>query len=599
MTGIIFLCLLAGSQASPKLLNDPGAILVAWLASHSKTGPSADFEQTENLLSLGELLYLEGGSQSAAARLGAAFLDPSYAEHRSKPIFDNIRYTLASSLLNQGAFGQARKLLLELIVQVPPSVFRPLAFRKFVDLTLISDQFEQSLTLIKEFQSNTKDLEQDEVSYLQGKALFRLDFYSEAIKALSRVGRKSRLFAAATYLAGLIHLSNGHPDAAESSFCTLVNPSGGSTYFLSRNVERIIEQAWLALARIRHDRGDYLRAAETYRRIPSHSVLASRARYELAWSLFRSGQMPDSRNELTRLLNSPVVLDDEPSAKLLLGYTYIKECMFERAIPVLEDLSEQLGRIGTLVAAGNLPPEAEHWVAFRSSERRLVALEKNISQSVERNRWAWSQLLFVAGRPQATAQYQRLRILSEQIKKTRFRVMFSKRQLSSLATRKNIKSDGIQITKTIKRLSQHIASLEKRIKRSEIKLEQLFEVSLRLPDSNEIPSRFLELSIQKLNATSLNLKSQKNRTEDIMEKIQKYRIRRMTQRLSHWSRQVQLGKIDTILGRKQTLQLEIQNLALSKYPLSLLQVLAEAGVLDEQTEYWPYDGEYWPDEYDH
>ena len=57
-----------------------------------------------------------------------------------------------------------------------------------------------------------------------------------------------------------------------------------------------------------------------------------------------------------------------------------------------------------------------------------------------------------------------------------------------------------------------------------------------------------------------------------------------------------LKKIDAVIGRKQALETEVQNLAQGRYPLSLFKELAEAGFVDESMEYWPYDGEVWPDE---
>lgn len=57
-------------------------------------------------------------------------------------------------------------------------------------------------------------------------------------------------------------------------------------------------------------------------------------------------------------------------------------------------------------------------------------------------------------------------------------------------------------------------------------------------------------------------------------------------------------RVDAVLGRKQALETEVQNLALGRYPLSLLRELAEAGMLHESNEYWPFDGEHWPDEYE-
>jgi hypothetical protein len=63
-----------------------------------------------------------------------------------------------------------------------------------------------------------------------------------------------------------------------------------------------------------------------------------------------------------------------------------------------------------------------------------------------------------------------------------------------------------------------------------------------------------------------------------------------------WARLAAIGKIDAVIGQKQALETQVQNLAQGRFPLSLFKELAEAGFVDESMEYWPYDGEGWPDE---
>ena len=71
---------------------------------------------------------------------------------------------------------------------------------------------------------------------------------------------------------------------------------------------------------------------------------------------------------------------------------------------------------------------------------------------------------------------------------------------------------------------------------------------------------------------------------------------RAAARVKTWARLASIGKIDAVIGQKQALETEVQNLAQGRYPLSLFKELAEAGFVDESMEYWPYDGEVWPDE---
>ena len=163
------------------------------------------------------------------------------------------------------------------------------------------------------------------------------------------------MYAAATYLAGIMALSQDQADAAEDLFCKLTRGSGQgrTTFYLSDDAARVIDHAWLALARLRHDRGDYRRAIDTYARIPDDSPAAPQARYEEAWSLYRAGDLARARLALRRLLSSGDDLPDRPMAQLLLGYALLGDCLFEQATGLFEQLErEQNGLVAALTGVG-------------------------------------------------------------------------------------------------------------------------------------------------------------------------------------------------------------------------------------------------------
>ena len=72
---------------------------------------------------------------------------------------------------------------------------------------------------------------------------------------------------------------------------------------------------------------------------------------------------------------------------------------------------------------------------------------------------------------------------------------------------------------------------------------------------------------------------------------------RLDRRLSRLLRRARLGRVETVLGRKRALEVEIEALSQGLLPQSIVDSLDAARYLRDDEEYWPYDGEDWKDEY--
>ena len=56
--------------------------------------------------------------------------------------------------------------------------------------------------------------------------------------------------------------------------------------------------------------------------------------------------------------------------------------------------------------------------------------------------------------------------------------------------------------------------------------------------------------------------------------------------------------IDAVVGRKKRLEIEIANLRAGRLDAALYAKLKTEGTLGDDEEYWPFEGEYWADEYE-
>jgi hypothetical protein len=72
----------------------------------------------------------------------------------------------------------------------------------------------------------------------------------------------------------------------------------------------------------------------------------------------------------------------------------------------------------------------------------------------------------------------------------------------------------------------------------------------------------------------------------------------LDKRLKGLMRQARLTHIDAVIGKKKRLEIEIANLQEGRFPADLFAKLQLEGLIGDDEEYWPYEGEYWADEYE-
>jgi hypothetical protein len=72
---------------------------------------------------------------------------------------------------------------------------------------------------------------------------------------------------------------------------------------------------------------------------------------------------------------------------------------------------------------------------------------------------------------------------------------------------------------------------------------------------------------------------------------------RLECRLSRLLRRARLGRIETVLGKKRALEVEVEALSQGLLPQTIVDSLDAARYLSDDEEYWPFEGEDWSDEY--
>jgi hypothetical protein len=80
-----------------------------------------------------------------------------------------------------------------------------------------------------------------------------------------------------------------------------------------------------------------------------------------------------------------------------------------------------------------------------------------------------------------------------------------------------------------------------------------------------------------------------------------YTVRALEQlraRLGSSLRRARIGRIDAVMGSKRRIELQIESLSAGRFPPELLDPLRIQGLLRDDEEYWPFEGELWRDEFE-
>lgn len=579
-----------------------GALDVFLQQASAGSGPAAE-EALDRVLREQEVVCLDGGARSCAVRLTSALLDPRLRALPRDLLSDNLRFLAAGALTEEGALGRAREILTELWEREPASTFRAPALRKLVDLTNRSGQFEQTLSLLMRVRRSLSTDERDEVAYLKGRALSLLGHRKEADASFATVSRASRHGAAALYQRAILALEEGQEGAAEDLFCALVRrpvQPGRTVFFLSAGAVQVIEHAWLALGSLRHDRGEHRRAVEAFRVIAEDSPSRAEALYRAAWSYFRLNRFAEARRTLLGLFEQAPRFPRSAMARILLGYTLLGECRFDEAEPIFEEVLRSSRGLLALGGSGlahanetlrsQVPPQAETSAA--------LAIPERIEHTLGRLRWIGRELERLASPVPSRAPEHPGDRLAENLQGEASRARQLRQRLGSLRARLAALPEDSAATQAA---TEYLTVLEEADQRLRNAAERLraSELSTPLPLGNlSRPDlrRYLEAEEVSWQAAGRDGLALWHRSVSVSQAAERDYAAEVTQAAAAWIRQSSIGRIDSVIGRKQALELEIQNLAVGRYPLSLLRELAEAGLIDETQEYWPYDGEDWPDE---
>ena len=605
----------------------------AFTKKHLISAQRAEVRELRQQLQAAEALAQTERAQDAVLSLIDLTEHPRFADYADLEEMSAAHYALGSALHALGAEPSAQRALRWVLAKGPRDRYFAPAYRRYVDVALASQPLSAALAELAPHSTQLPEDAQNELYYLQARERQAARDVPGAKAAFERVGRHSRFYASAQFQLGVLAANERAYREAETRFCRIAKTGDASrySYYVDGRYFRIKDLAQLGLGRVAHEqhRGDD--AFYYYFQVPNDSARVPEALFEAAYARYEAKDSElaiDLLDQLeARFPRSPYA--DE--ASLLRGYVALAHCDYDRAVryfetfsqhfmPVREEaerilanptrrdaLYEELRARGegdtqrsvvhrSLLALLRVDPE------FNELHERLGELDREAARA---GRLPESFELLAAryagsDRPRPVAEAGDTR---KDLAGVHEELSDARRALRALAeqldTMRGLGAKAAELSP----LEQAVAELSGRQRALDARLDGLRLG--RAPDADSIVTAGQVDEVQKLLAEDaaharsferrvlalrpLLLKAANERALSALEELQA--------RIAGFLRRARIGRIDAVMGSKRKLEHQVESLAAGRFPPELRDPLKVQRFLADDEEYWPYEGEDWPDEY--
>jgi hypothetical protein len=611
---------------------------------------SGTLESLKHELEIGEQLLQNGSFTNAAIALYAIVESPRYASFHDFVEFQNAEYDLSVALARAGAYASSLDVIDDLLNRGPSSPYWGPAHRRAVDIAIETRDHAGVLARLEAIKSSEPIpvSAAGERAYLRGRAAYDAGNLTDAQGELAQVSKTSRLYSSAVYLRGVIWARKGELKSSAEAMCEIAGTEDNSkvTFVVDDRYFTIKDLARLGLGRIAHEMGEYDDAYYHYFQIPDDSLYLSDALFEASWSMYQKRELATSRDLVHEFLTTFPTSPLWPEASLLAGYVELADCKFDasqkwyddlvaRLQPVVDeidrakndpelrkqlfakaltryreikDTGKEAGgqKVGTVKAASSL----DDVVALLRLDPKFLRLDDAIHGIHE----------LADNAPQATRQWQNL---ASQVAETKVQKISTTKTLEEEQL-----SDANGVLEDLRRLHQQVKDQRSEIARAsregtmpndaagdEIKRLGELETKVQAAEANAqtaadkaaeaVSSQatgslrpLLEADIadaRRLDKATHALAQKLDEAGDQLALAEVDQLYLDTRKVLD---KAKLGKVDAIIGQKRKLDIQVQDLAAGRFPEELIGRLWNASMIGDDEEYWPFQGEYWSDEYE-
>jgi tetratricopeptide (TPR) repeat protein len=575
-----------------------------------------------------EQLTATGRVDEAIARLVELVEDPQFDLFADSEEGRAAVFRLGDALATAGLYEPARSYLRRAIEAKGAwdagGTWARRAVRRLVDIALESQEFAAVATDLQSVPASAPEEVRGEIAYMNGRAQEASGHPDAALAAYAGVTQRCRFWAQATYLSGLIDVEKGNAKDGENLLCKVADPKRSATttpYFADERFFAVRDLARLGLGRIAHEQGRNDDARYYYYLVPRDSDRLAEALYEAATTRYEKKDYEGARELLDELAALGVHNRYEDEAWVLSAWIDLARCKFADADRQLveflkryEPVRDAARRIGEsdastqrLLAAvhsgtdaggaeiGGTSPEVVRAIAvlvrvdpaYDRVLRRRAVLEREASGLVAASGALgdMQRTLATNGGVRPTAELGDDEVLKAQ--RARAAVEGIEHEMADLEAA-HAPPDKIAP------LREQLAELQAQLKNPG---------AAGSPGAGSGPATGADLpdllhgDVAEAGELQAKIAAERKDLADSESALAKDALHRLDLRLSRLLRRARLGRIEGVLGRKRALEVEVEAIRLGYLPQDAVDSLEAARYLEDNEEYWPFEGDDWPDEY--
>ncbi|HTR52909.1 MAG TPA: hypothetical protein VMJ10_19475 [Kofleriaceae bacterium] len=610
---------------------------------------SGNLETLRRELAVGEVLLRDGAFTNAAVALYAIVKSPRYSAFTDFVEFQNAEYDLAVALARSGSYGASLDMLEQILRRGPAAAYWGPAHRRAVDIAIETRDHAGILARLEGIKSAEPipPSAAGERAYLRGRALWDMGKLGDADTELMQITKKSRLYSSAVYLRGVIRARQGKFKESAEAMCEIAATADNDkfTFVVDDRYFTVKDLARLGLGRLAHEMGEYDDAYYHYFQIPDDSAYLSDALFEAAWSMYQKRELATARDLAHEFLNTFPRSPNWPEASLLAGYVELADCKFTdsqkwydqlaaRLQPIVDEIDKvrkdpelrralfakvitRFHEVKAEQPAGAKPPPpvppktpVEEVEALLRLDPKFVRLNDAVTGSAE----------LANSAPQVVRLWQNL---GAQVAETRVAKVASDKTPAQEQL-----ADANTLVEDLRRLERQVTAQRSEIARAEregslpaadakeelARLEKLYDKVKNAESSAVVAADKAAAAVTAQAAPTLRPLIEADLADarrldkashelaaklaDAAEKLSQQGVEKLYEDTRKVLDKSKLGKVDAVIGQKRKLDIEVQDLAAGRFPEELLARLWNPSQIGDDEEYWPFQGEYWADEYE-
>jgi TolA-binding protein len=640
----------AGRPADKAAADDPIAKYFAELeAMKLIDAESGNLETLRRELGTAEQLLRDAAFIHAGVALYLIVKSPRYAAFTDFVEYQNAEYDLGVALARAGSYGAALDALESVLRRGPSAPYWGPAHRRTVDIALETRDHAGVLARIEAIKTSEPipPSAAGERSYLRGRAAYDAGRLADAEGELVLISKQSRLYSSAVYLRGVIRArQNKFKDSAEA-MCEIATTEDNDkfSFVVDERYFTVKDLARLGLGRIAHEQGEYDDAYYHYFQIPDDSAYLPDALFEAGWSMYQKRELATSRDLVAEFLKTFPSSPLWPEASLLAGYVELADCKFDTSqkwydalTAKLQPIVDEIDRVrkdpelrkqlfataitryrevkDTGAASGQKPatqaPRSpiDELVALLRLDPRFLRLSDAITGMHEQATTAptvvreWQHL----GREVAekkVAQVSTARTIEqEQLADANALVEDTRRLVAQIADQRSelarARREGVI---PAAEAGEEDARLDKLLERARAAQASAVAAADRAAEATTTQASpgirpMIERDVTDARRLDKAAHALLEKLEQAGDRLAQQAVDQLYADTRRVLDKAKLGKVDAIIGQKRKLDIEVQDLAAGRFPEELIGRMWNASMIGDNEEFWPWQGEYWADEYE-